>query len=139
MLSGVALLYQAPEFLLLFGGQDLTDVMQQRDMHHLEVHLFGGDGLEGGLHAIQIDGVRPELLPEVHVHRVDLGLEPNALFGMGAQQRVHRVLLALIEVQLLQKPLEVLSVMGEVAVSMLRGLGQRHWHPTRSHDECEQG
>jgi len=120
MVSGVALFYQALEFLLLFRGQDLTDSMHQREMHHLEVHLFGGDGLESGLHALQIDGVSPELLPKVHAHGIDLGLEPNALFGMGTQQRLHRVLLALVEAKLLQAPLEVVAEMGAAAVSMLR-------------------
>jgi len=99
--------------------------MHQGDMHHLEVHLFGSDGLEGGLHALQIDGVRPQLLLEVHAHRIDLGLEPNALFGLGAQQRLHRVLLALIEAQLLETLLEAISDMRTAAVSRLRCLGQR--------------
>ncbi len=124
LVSGVVMLCHGPEFLLLFWGQDLTEVMPQREMRQPEVHLFGGDGLEGGLHAVHIDGVHTEQLPEVHAHRVDLGLEPNALFGMGAQQRLHRVLLALIESKLLKTLMEVCFEAGEAVGSMLRWLGQ---------------
>ncbi len=96
LVSGVVMLCHGPEFLLLFWGQDLTEVMPQREMRQ----------------------------PEVHAHRVDLGLEPNALFGMGAQQRLHRVLLALIESKLLKTLMEVCFEAGEAVGSMLRWLGQ---------------
>ncbi len=46
LVSGVVMLCHGPEFLLLFWGQDLTEVMPQREMRQPEVHLFGGDGLE---------------------------------------------------------------------------------------------
>ncbi len=124
LVSAGVMLYHGPGFLLLLRCQHLKDVLHHRDMRQVEVDLFGGDGLEGLLHTVHIHGVCVQEWPQVHAHRVDLGLEPNALFGMGAQQRLHRVLLALIESKLLKTLMEVCFEAGEAVGSMLRWLGQ---------------
>lgn len=131
LISGVTMREQAPEGLLLFWGQHLTDILHQRDMRQPKIHLLGGNSLEGGLHPAQIHGVSTEQLPEGHAHRVDLGLEPNDLFGLGALQRLHRALLALTESKLLQTPLEMGVETGEAVGPMLRESGPRRRRQTR--------
>src|SRR5712692_3742799 len=70
LVTAMVMLEHGPEFLLLFRGQHLTDVLHHREMRQVEVDLFGGDGLEGWLHTVHIHGVRMEEWPEVHAHRV---------------------------------------------------------------------
>src|SRR5262249_31398607 len=65
LVAAVVLVWPGPELLLLFWGQDLPDIMEQREMRHPEIHRFGDDGLEGRLGALQINRLGPEELPEV--------------------------------------------------------------------------
>lgn len=119
VVSGVVTLWSSPEFLLLFRCQYLTDLVHHRDMRQLEIDLFGGDGLEGWLHLAQIHGVRMQELLEIKPHRVDIGLETNDLFGMGAQQSLYRALLAVAEPKRLETTLHVFFETPEAVVFML--------------------
>jgi hypothetical protein len=92
LVAGVTMRDQAPELLLLFGGQHLSNILHQRDMRQPEVRLLGGNGLEGGLHPAQIHGVRTEQLPEVRAHRGDLGPSDRLSDSHGARREHVRYL-----------------------------------------------
>src|SRR5262245_43890215 len=93
-----------PELLLLFRGQQLADVLYQRDTGHLQVRPFGSDTLYQLLHFGEIHRIRFQQGWDIERHGVDLGPETNHISGMRVQEGLHLGALHVTQVELLRQP-----------------------------------
>ena len=86
MLSSPPLVHHAAlqrlELLLLFRREHLADLLHRRDMRHMEVNLFRGDGQELLLHFGQINRLGLQQGRHIQPQRGQLGLETYHLLGM---------------------------------------------------------
>jgi len=100
-------LLHGAEFLLLFWGQQLADLLHRSEMGQSQVSLFGGNGLQQWLHFGQIYWVSVQQLPHVKLLRGNIGSETNDLLGVIAHDGLGLCTLIIVESKLLCQVLKV--------------------------------
>src|SRR6266436_4647033 len=96
------------ELLLLVRREHLADLLHGRDMRHMEVNIFRGNGQQLLLHFGEIDRFGLQQGRHIQPQRGYLGLETNHLLGMIVEDGAYLGALLVRELELLRHPVEVL-------------------------------